>query len=55
MVDTTTAGDSFIGAFCVELDKGGDLNEAIYFATKFASITVDRRGASCSIPTASEI
>lgn len=54
-VDTTSAGDSFIGALTVKLSQGEGLPDAINFASKVASITVSRRGAAKSIPYASEI
>lgn len=55
VVDTTAAGDSFIGAICVALGSGKTINEAVRFATKVSSISVSRRGASCSIPYFEEI
>lgn len=55
VVDTTAAGDSFIGAICVALGNGKTINEAVRFATKVSSISVSRRGASCSIPYFEEI
>ena len=55
VVDTTAAGDSFIGAICVALGSGKTINEAVRFATKVSSILVSRRGASCSIPYFEEI
>ena len=54
-VDTTSAGDSFIGALCVSLSKGKSFDEAVRYATKVSSITVSRRGASDSIPYADEV
>lgn len=55
VVDTTSAGDSFIGALCVKLASGHDLSDAIVFANQVAAITVSRNGASVSIPYASEL
>ena len=55
VVDTTSAGDSFIGALCCKLAFGNSLPEAIDYATKVAAVTVSRRGASESIPYAYEI
>ena len=54
-VDTTSAGDSFIGALCVRLSMGDSLREAVKYATVVSSITVSRAGASDSIPYADEI
>lgn len=54
-VDTTSAGDSFIGGFCQALlaNKGAD--GAVFYASAVAAITVSRPGASASIPTADEV
>lgn len=54
-VDTTGAGDSYIGALCACLAKGTDIQEALEFATKVAAITVTRRGAQLSIPEYQEV
>lgn len=54
-VDTTSAGDSFIGALCVRLSLGADIERAIEYATRAAALTVSRAGASISIPYASEL
>lgn len=54
-VDTTSAGDSFIGALTVKLSEGLSLPEAISFATKVSAITVSRKGAAKSIPYAGEV
>ena len=54
-VDTTSAGDSFIGALCVRLSAKDSLGDAIKYATRVSSITVSRAGASVSIPYAHEI
>lgn len=54
-VDTTSAGDSFIGALCVRLAAGESLESAIKYATRASSITVSRAGASISIPYAAEL
>lgn len=55
VVDTTSAGDTFIGAVTSKLSKGQPLETAIDFATKAAALTVSRSGASKSIPLESEI
>lgn len=53
--DTTAAGDTFCGAFCVALAEGADVKEAALFGNLAASITVTRIGAQQSIPTREEI
>lgn len=54
-VDTTSAGDTFIGAICVQLCKGFAMSEAIGYATACSAITVSRKGAALSIPTQQEV
>lgn len=54
-VDTTSAGDSFIGGFCSAICEGKGIGEAIYYASAVSSMTVGRAGASVSIPTADEV
>lgn len=54
-VDSTAAGDTFIGAVCRCLSKNMSMEEAIGFATVASSITVSRAGASCSIPYENEV
>ena len=54
-VDTTSAGDSFIGGLCVCLSEGKDLHGAIDYAAAVSAITVSREGASVSIPTKNEV
>lgn len=53
--DTTSAGDTFIGALCCKLAENAELSECVAYATKAAAITVSRNGASSSIPYAHEI
>lgn len=55
VVDTTSAGDTFIGALVSKLSQNKTLENAVLFATKAAAITVSREGASKSIPYANEI
>ena len=54
-VDTTGAGDCFIGAFIAELMAGSAPDTAADFASKAASISVTRHGAAASFPTRSDI
>ena len=54
-VDTTAAGDTFVGAMLVALSEGNSLKYAMTYANKASSITVLRRGAQQSIPYRSEI
>ncbi|HNH59721.1 MAG TPA: PfkB family carbohydrate kinase, partial [Cyclobacteriaceae bacterium] len=54
-IDTTAAGDSFSGAFCVGLAEGKNILEAVKTATRVAAITVTRMGAQSSIPFRNEL
>lgn len=54
VVDTTSAGDSFIGALTALLSENQPLSDAVEFAVKVASITISRKGAAKSIPSALE-
>ena len=55
-VDTTAAGDTFIGAFLSELNKDlSNLESAIRLANQASSLTVQRKGAQASIPTRKEV
>ena len=55
VVDSTAAGDAFIGAFSVALLEGGGLEEAARFANAAGALTVTRLGAQTSIPTRKEV
>lgn len=57
VVDTTGAGDTFVGALALTYPQIGmySFKEACLFATAAASITVSRRGAAESIPTFDEV
>jgi ribokinase len=54
-VDTTGAGDCFVGALAAQLADGAPLREALAFANAAASISVQRMGAGPSMPTAEEV
>lgn len=54
-IDTTAAGDCFVGAFAVALQEGKMIKEAIDFANAAAAISVQRLGASSSLPTRKEV
>ncbi len=54
-VDTTAAGDTFVGALAVRLAEGVDLVNAARFANAAAAVAVTRMGAQPSVPTRHEI
>ena len=51
VIDTTGAGDGFVGAFAAALNAGKELQIALEFAIKFASNSVGKKGAQSSYPT----
>ncbi|WP_220751350.1 ribokinase [Apilactobacillus xinyiensis] len=56
VVDTTAAGDTFIGAMSTRLNSNmSNLKDAMEYATAASSITVSRNGAQPSIPSESEV
>ncbi|MBS5197708.1 MAG: ribokinase [Clostridiales bacterium] len=54
-VETTGAGDSFIGGIGYAVLKGMNIFEACRFATKCSAVTVCRMGAQDSMPTLQEL
>jgi ribokinase len=54
-VDTTAAGDTFIGGFAAQLALGESVDSAIRFAQRAAALSVTRAGAQPSIPTRVEV
>lgn len=54
-VDTTSAGDTFVGATVLRYLDGDTLEDAARFASVASSITVTREGAAQSIPTLDEV
>ncbi|MFB6707364.1 ribokinase [Streptomyces sp. NPDC056333] len=54
-VDTTGAGDTFVGALAVALGEGRAVPEALAWASIAAALCVQKPGASTSMPYRSEI
>ena len=54
-VDTTAAGDCFVGALTVALTEGKSPDEALQFATVAGAIKVTRFGAQSGLPTRQEV
>tara|TARA_R110002096_G_scaffold2933_2_gene14939 strand:- start:34724 stop:35596 length:873 start_codon:yes stop_codon:yes gene_type:complete len=49
-IDTTGAGDTFLGSFISRLDLGDDAKQALQYAAAAAAIQVTRMGAAPAIP-----
>lgn len=50
-VDTTAAGDAFLGAFALAISSGETLDASVAFATKVSALSVQKVGAQPSLPT----
>ena len=55
VVDTTAAGDTFIGYFLAELSKGSEIEYCLKLACKASAICVQRLGAADSIPKRKDV
>jgi ribokinase len=53
-MDTTAAGDCFVGVLAHRLDRGETLQSAVRRASVAAAVCCTRRGSQCSIPAAAE-
>jgi ribokinase len=54
-IDTTGAGDCFVGAVAAQLAANKSISDALNYANVAASICVQRMGAGPSMPTAAEV
>jgi ribokinase len=54
-VDTTGAGDTFVGAFAAEWCRTSDVDAAVVFAQRAAAYSVTKRGAQASMPWLSDL
>jgi ribokinase len=55
VVDTTAAGDTYIGGFCTEWLRTKRVEEAMKYASAAAALSVSRFGAQTSIPSEQEV
>ena len=55
VVDTTGAGDCFVGALAARLADGATVRDGLSYANLAASVCVQRMGAAVSMPTAAEV
>ena len=54
-IDSTAAGDVFLGAFAASLADGKELDDCLHFASVAAAISTERKGAQSSIPSYNEV
>jgi ribokinase len=54
-VDTTGAGDAFVGALAVVLSEDRPFRDSVRFANAAGSLASTRHGAQPSMPTRAEI
>ncbi|MFB6150186.1 MAG: ribokinase [Haloarculaceae archaeon] len=54
-VDTTGAGDAFVGALAAALEDGRDLRDALAFANAAGAVATTAAGAAPSLPTRAEV
>lgn len=55
VIDTTAAGDCFVGAFTVALTEGQSPVQALRFAVSASALKVTKFGAQSGLPTRSEV
>ena len=57
VVDTTAAGDTFLGAYAAHMAETAefDIEKALQFATAASAVTVQRKGAMAAIPRRAEV
>jgi ribokinase len=51
VVDTTGAGDAFVGALAVKLAHDASLEEAVAYAVRAGAAAVTQEGAQGALPT----
>jgi ribokinase len=54
-VDTTGAGDAFVGALAAKLAEDASLGESVHYAVLAGSVAATREGAQGSLPTPEEV
>jgi len=55
VVDTTAAGDTFLGYLLAAIDRGESKHAALTAGCKASSLAVQVLGASTSIPTVAQV
>ncbi len=54
-IDTTAAGDCFVGALTVALTEGQTIADALHFAVSASALKVTKFGAQSGLPTRAEV
>ncbi len=54
-VDTTGAGDTFLGSFLARTDQGDKVQEALRYASAASALQVTRTGAATAIPSRGDV
>ena len=54
-VDTTGAGDAFVGAVACELSRGASVRDSVRFATAMSALAVQNKGAQSSYRSRDEV
>jgi ribokinase len=54
-VDTTGAGDTFLGSFIARFDAGNDAATSLRYASAASAIQVTRMGAAPAIPHETDV
>ena len=54
-IDTTGAGDTFLGYFLASISKGEDVEKSLKLASLAASLSCSKKGAAISIPSLKEV
>ncbi len=55
VVDTTGAGDTLNGAFCVQIAAGADVRSALVYGNAAAGLSIEKFGAQSGMPSAQEV
>ena len=55
VVDTTGAGDAFVGALAAKLARGDSLGEAVSYAVRAGAAAVTKEGAQGALPSPEKV
>ncbi|MGI8646608.1 MAG: PfkB family carbohydrate kinase [Mycobacteriales bacterium] len=54
-IDTTGAGDCFVGCLAAQLCEGVELDAALRYANAASALAVQKHGAGASLPTREQV